>query len=289
MSLPLKEIIKIGTTQLSDAGVPDPEYDARALYMFQANLDRTGLMMHWQDILQDNQCERYFELIERRAGREPLQYITGTQAFMEYTFKVDPSVLIPRQDTETVVETALDLIRENPGSVLDLCTGSGAIGISIAGMVPRCRVTCSDISPEALKVAKENADINGIRGVKFVQSDMFEAFYGKLGNRKFDYIVSNPPYIRTDVIGTLEPEVKEHEPETALDGGETGLDFYMIIAEKAPEFLKKGGRLILEIGYDQGEAVSGLLGETGRLENIEIHKDLAGNNRSVTAVLRDLK
>ena len=298
MSLPIKELINIGTKQLRDAGVADAEIDAKELYCFMQHMDRTALMLRWQEVLQDNQCEAYFDLIERRASRVPLQHITGSQEFMGLPFEVNEKVLIPRQDTETMVEDALELMEKGTlrgqeytdglkkgGDVLDLCCGSGAIGVSIAKMARGTHVTCSDLSKEALEVAEKNARLNGCKSVKFVESDMFAAFCGRLGKKKFNLIISNPPYIPPSVIEELEPEVRDHEPRMALDGGQDGLDFYRIIAEQAPEHLKKGGVLMLEIGFDQKEAVKGLLQETGRFEKIIGLTDLTGKDRIICAVL----
>lgn len=298
MSLPLKELISIGAKQLRDAGVADAEIDAKELYCFMQNMDRTALMLRWQEVLQDNQCEAYFDLIERRASRVPLQHITGRQEFMGLPFEVNDKVLIPRQDTETMVEDALELLdkgtlrrQEYTGGlgkgtdVLDLCCGSGAIGISIAKLAKGAHVTCSDLSKEALEVAQRNARLNDCKSVKFTESDMFDAFCGRLGKKKFNLIISNPPYIPPSVIEGLEPEVREHEPMMALDGGEDGLDFYRIIAQQAPEHLKKGGVLMLEIGFDQKDAVKGLLQETGRFEKIVGLTDLTGKDRIIVAIL----
>ena len=298
MSLPIKELINIGTKQLRDAGVADAEIDAKELYCFMQHMDRTALMLRWQEVLQDNQCEAYFDLIERRASRVPLQHITGRQEFMGLPFEVNEKVLIPRQDTETMVEDALELMKKGTlrgqeytdglkkgGDVLDLCCGSGAIGISIAKLAKGAHVTCADLSNEALEVAKRNARLNDCKSVKFTESDMFDAFCGKLGKKKFNLIISNPPYIPPSVIEELEPEVRDHEPMMALDGGQDGLDFYRIIAEQAPEHLKKGGVLMLEIGFDQKEAVKGLLQETGRFEKIIGLTDLTGKDRIICAVL----
>ena len=298
MSLPIKELINIGTKQLRDAGVADAEIDAKELYCFMQHMDRTALMLRWQEVLQDNQCEAYFDLIERRASRVPLQHITGRQEFMGLPFEVNEKVLIPRQDTETMVEDALELMEKGTlrgqeytdglkkgGDVLDLCCGSGAIGISIAKLAKGAHVTCADLSNEALEVAKRNARLNDCKSVKFTESDMFDAFCGKLGKKKFNLIISNPPYIPPSVIEELEPEVRDHEPMMALDGGQDGLDFYRIIAEQAPEHLKKGGVLMLEIGFDQKEAVKGLLQETGRFEKIIGLTDLTGKDRIICAVL----
>ena len=298
MSLPIKELISIGTKQLRDAGVADAEIDAKELYCYMRGMDRTALMLRWQEVMQDNQCEAYFNLIERRASRVPLQHITGRQEFMGLPFEVNDKVLIPRQDTETMVEDALELMEKGTlrgqeytdglkrgGDILDLCCGSGAIGISIAKLAKGAHVTCSDLSKDALEVADRNARLNDCKSVKFTESDMFAAFCGRLGKKKFNLIISNPPYIPPSVIEGLEPEVRDHEPMMALDGGADGLDFYRIIAQHAPEHLKKGGVLMLEIGFDQKDAVKGLLQETGRFEKIIGLTDLTGKDRIVCAVL----
>lgn len=298
MSLPIKELISIGTKQLRDAGVADAEIDAKELYCYMRGMDRTALMLRWQEVMQDNQCEAYFNLIERRASRVPLQHLTGRQEFMGLPFEVNEKVLIPRQDTETMVEDALELMEKGTlrgqeytdglkrgGDILDLCCGSGAIGISIAKLAKGAHVTCSDLSKDALEVADRNARLNDCKSVKFTESDMFAAFCGRLGKKKFNLIISNPPYIPPSVIEGLEPEVRDHEPMMALDGGADGLDFYRIIAQHAPEHLKKGGVLMLEIGFDQKDAVKGLLQETGRFEKIIGLTDLTGKDRIVCAVL----
>ena len=302
MSLPLKEIIKIARRQLEDAGVSDAAIDAKELYCYMMGYDKVALMMHWQDVLQDNQCEAYFDLIAKRAERTPLQHITGEQEFMGLTFTVSKDVLIPRQDTETMVEDAIELATKGTlrgseysggkamksgGEILDLCCGSGVIGISLAKNLPKAKATCSDVSEAALKVAKENATRNGCK-VKFVQSDLFEskAFNGALGKKKFDLIISNPPYIESAEIEKLEPEVREHEPRIALDGGGDGLEFYRKIAEHAPSHLKKGGVLMLEIGYNQKDAVSEILEQTGAYDRIIGLADLAGRDRIVVATLK---
>ncbi len=306
MSLALKELIRIGEKQLADAGVADAAIDARELYCYMMGYDRVALMMHWQEILQDNRCEAYFELIARRASRIPLQHITGEQEFMGLKLWVSDKVLIPRQDTETMVEDALELLTKGSvrGSayaegklnhrgieVLDLCCGSGAIGISIAAKCERARVSCSDLSTEALEIARKNAERNKCRGIKFIESDMFEskAFHGAFGSKTFDLIVSNPPYIRSAVIEELEPEVRDCEPRLALDGGEDGLHFYRIIAEQAAVHLAKNGILMTEIGYDQQAAVTRLLEETEAYEKIIGLKDLAGRDRIIVATKRNNK
>ena len=297
MSLPLKELIKIGQTQLKEAGVGDADRDARDLYCFLDKIDAVGLMMHWQDTLQDNACEAYFDLVQRRAAGEPMQYITGVQEFMGIPFKVTPQVLIPRQDTETMVEDAIEAIEKGTlrgrsfikaaaiKEVLDLCTGSGAVGVSIAKMCPKIKVVCSDISSEALKIAEENAQTSGCKSVKFQEGDLFSPFCGKLRKKKFDLIITNPPYIQTDVIPTLQREVKDHEPMSALDGGKDGLDFYRRIAVEAPSHLNKNGVLMMEIGYDQRISVTELLQETVKFSDIICLQDLTGKDRIIAAKL----
>lgn len=301
MSLPLKELIKIGQNQLREAGIADAERDGKDLYCFLDKIDNVGLMMHWQDILQDNTCEAYFGLIERRAKGEPIQYIIGSQEFMGITFKVTPDVLIPRQDTETMVEDAIEVIKKgtlrgesfagqgNVKDVLDLCCGSGAIGVSVAKLCPGTKVVCSDVSREAVKVAEENAKACGCKSVKFETGDLFEPFCGRMGRKKFDMIISNPPYIQTDVIPGLQTEVKDFEPIKALDGGKDGLDFYRRIIEAAPAHMHKHGVLMMEIGYDQGGAVTEMLSETGKFTDIVCLKDLAAKDRIVAARVKSKK
>ena len=302
MSLPVKELIKIGENQLRDAGVADAAIDAKELFCYLMHIDRARLMLSWQDVMQDNQCEEYFQLVDKRASRIPLQHITGEQEFMGLTFQVSDKVLIPRQDTETMVEDALEVIGKNKlrnetlnckarrgWSILDLCTGSGAIAISLAKLAEDVKVTGSDLSADALAMAELNASSNEAKSVKFVKSDLFEAFRGKLGNKKFDMIISNPPYIRRDVIATLEPEVRDHEPMMALDGGEDGLDFYRRIAAEAPDFLKKEGVVMLEIGHDQMSDVIKLFSLDERYSFVTGLKDLAGRDRIVVAILSPKK
>lgn len=301
MSLPLKELIKIGQNQLREAGITDAERDGKELYCFLDKIDNVGLMMHWQDVLQDNTCEAYFDLVERRAKGEPLQYIIGSQEFMGLTFKVTHDVLIPRQDTETMVEDAIEVINKgtlrgeayikqgNVKDVLDLCCGSGAIGISVAKFCPGTKVVCSDVSLDAVKVAESNAKACGCKSVKFETGDLFEPFSGKIGKKKFDMIISNPPYIQTEVISTLQTEVKDFEPLIALDGGQDGLDFYRRIVEAAPMHLHKRGVLIMEIGYDQGEAVTEMLDKNEQFADIVCLKDLAAKDRIIVARLKGKK
>ena len=300
MSLSVKEILNIGQRRLQDAGVSNADLDCKLLYCFMRNITRTQLILMYQNVLEDRLCDEYFRLIDERASGKPLQYITGTQEFMGLEFDVNESVLIPRQDTETMVEDVISVIKdgvlrgeslEGTGrrewDILDLCTGSGAIGISLAKLLTgvKVNVTCSDVSKAALEVARKNAGKLGVsKNIKFAEGDMFAPFDGRFKKKKFDLIVSNPPYIESAVIQTLQTEVRDHEPVSALDGGEDGLDFYRIIAGEAVGFLKKRGVLFLEIGCDQGNAVRELLTEAGGYSDIRCLKDLAGRDRIIYAV-----
>lgn len=278
-----RDALADGLFMLMQNKVPDAGLDARLLLEYVCGTDQNYLYMHGDDPLLEEQSERYLALLERRAGREPLQYITGKQEFMGYSFKVAPGVLIPRQDTEILVELVSKLLLPDM-SILDVCTGSGCILISLLKEFQKkhtedvIRGVGIDISSEALKIAKENAAMNVVNAT-FIESDLFAEV-----DEKFDIIVSNPPYIVADVVDTLMPEVREHEPRLALDGGQDGLDFYRKIVQEAPNYLKEKSVLCFEIGYDQGEAVSDLMRNQGFV-NVKVIKDYAGLDRVVVGFL----
>ncbi|MCQ2547837.1 MAG: peptide chain release factor N(5)-glutamine methyltransferase [Clostridia bacterium] len=286
MSFPIRELIKMGISQLERAGIDNAEGDAKDLLCFVKHIDGSKLRLIYQYESRDEDCQAYFELLDRRSAGEPLQYITGVQNFYGRDFEVNENVLIPRLDTEVVVEEAIKLLKDMKNAeVLDLCTGSGAIAITIAKECGKnVKVSASDLSDRALETAAKNSGLLEA-DVKFYQSDMFSAFKGKISKKKFDMIVSNPPYIESAVIPTLQREVKDHEPMMALNGGEDGLDYYRIIADEAANHLKKDGLLVLEIGYDQGTSVPQLLEESGRFTEIKVLKDLAGLDRVISAKL----
>lgn len=272
-----KETIDLGIRILELAGIEEAENDAWLLLSKECKMDRTAYYMHMKDEILPEQLNEYKGLIKKRAERVPLQYITGEQEFMGLTFHVNSNVLIPRQDTETLVEEAIKLAE--PGmSILDMCTGSGCIIISILKKCSGIQGTGSDISKQALNVAKENAKLNNV-AVDFERSDMFENL-----SDKYDMIVSNPPYIRSDVVPTLMPEVCEFEPLDALDGHEDGLYFYRKIIKECKFFLKEDGKILFEIGNDQGQAVSDMLTYAG-FRNVRVIKDLAHNDRVVVGML----
>ena len=272
-----REAMKLGENILHMADVTDARTDAWLLLEQVCRIDRSFYYLHMEEDLAEEQLSEYKIALKKRAEHVPLQYIIGETEFMGLKFKVNSNVLIPRQDTETLVEEALKVVA--PGMhVLDLCTGSGCIIVSILYNVPQAEGTATDISKQALLVAKENAKQNGVQ-VNFERSDLFDAVTGV-----FDVIVSNPPYIPSGEVPKLMPEVRSFEPMEALDGREDGLYFYRKIVASCPEYLKPGGRILFEIGYDQGRAVSGLLEEAG-FQEIRIVKDLAGNDRVVCGML----
>ena len=296
MSLLVKEMLTMGEKQLMDSDIADATRDCKILYCYMMDIPFSKIILEYQEVLQDRLCDKYFELIDRRSSGEPVQYIMGSQEFMGLEFIVNENVLIPRQDTETLVEDALEIIntgtlrgedmdvKRKEWDILDLCTGSGAIGVSLARIANKVNVTCSDISEGAIKVAKENAQKHGVaKSVKFEQGDLFKPFSKHFRKQKFDMIISNPPYIKSSIIPTLQKEVCEHEPLSALDGGESGLDFYERIVSGVGSHLRKSGVLLLEIGHDQGEAVSGLLSRNGEFTSIRVLKDLANRDRIVFA------
>lgn len=290
MSLLVKELLQMSERMLASSHCLDYKIDAEMLFCHFLSIDKTQLFLRKSTTLDEKNCQEFFELIETRCTGMPTQYIIGSQEFMGLPFKVNENVLIPRQDTETLVEKIILDVREereekrlkSRKKILDLCCGSGAIGISLAKILPETNVLAVDISGKALEVAKENANKNRVQNnVKFLESNLFDEIKtGLLGN-KFDIIVSNPPYIPTQNIPILQREVKEYEPMLALDGGADGLDFYRTIVEKAHEFLKKKGTLYLEIGYDQAEDLKKMMKDSGKYEQIEIMKDLAGLDRIV--------
>ena len=289
-------LVKEGEYQLSKAFCMDPKIDAQELYCYLTGLDKVSQFLKAEEEVDPETEEKYMELIRRRAERIPLQHITGVQEFMGYTFRVNPHVLIPRQDTETLVTEAAKTIQSTPREklsffeklkgrkewdVLDLCCGSGAVGISLAKICSNVKVTATDISAEAVETAEANAEDLRVK-VRFLTGDMFDPVKG----RKFDMIVSNPPYIRTNMISILQEEVKDHEPLNALDGGRDGLDFYRTIVERAADFLKPEGFLLVEIGHDQGEDLRKMLKDSGKYSPAVVIKDLPGRDRVVKCKLK---
>lgn len=278
----LREALRYGRELLKKAGVSDYKPDAWYLMEYVCKMNKSEYYLRAPEEMQGKAFQEYEFLLKKRAEHVPLQYITGVQEFMGLEFKVNSHVLIPRQDTETLVEEALKILE--PGmEVLDLCTGSGCIIISLLKHGGKeIRGTASDISKQALLVAKENAR-NHQAEVELVRSDLFQNISGT-----FDMIISNPPYIPTGVISELMPEVRDFEPAEALDGEEDGLAFYRKIVCRGREFLKSNGYLYFEVGYDQGARVAVLMEKHG-FRNVKVIQDLAGNDRVVCGNLPGVK
>ena len=269
-----KEIREETACRLREAGIEEYEYETWMLLEWKLGVDRAEYFMDPDAEVPQEQWNDLDAALRKRERRIPLQYLMGSCEFMGYSFAVDERVLIPRQDTECLVELAVEEMRRSPEPcrVLDLCTGSGCIGVSVKLLCPQAQVVLSDVSEGALAVAGENARRLGAP-VELVQGDLFENVQGT-----FDYILSNPPYIPSKVIDGLMPEVRDHEPRLALDGTEDGLHFYRRIVREATKRLRPGGRLLFEIGQEQGEALLSLLQEAG-YEETAIRQDLAGLDR----------
>ena len=333
----IKECLSVITAQLKENNIDTPAQEAGVLLCHALKCDRTYLYAHPEEELAEHVVEQLFDSVIKRINKIPLQYIVGNTEFMSLTFSVTPSVLIPRQDTELLVETCINLANKGVAgagprsprqiSILDMCTGSGCIAVSLAWYLGQARLTACDISDAALEVARVNAKNNGVaERITFLQGDLFDALIGleqvipssvdmseaqaeqtqhmqehKAQDEQietqhmhveeaqaqqvqqaqsFDIIASNPPYIESETISTLDPEVRSNEPLLALDGGTDGLDFYRRISKESSAYLKQGGYLVLEIGYNQGQTVSSLLTEAG-FTNVSVLKDLCNNDRVV--------
>lgn len=269
------ELVKTGEKELESAGIEDSKVDAWLLLSHVTGFDRTAFFMHGQEQLPQNQVETYGNLLEQRKKHIPLQYITGEAFFMGYRFLVNENVLIPRGDTEVLVEEALKHIKKGD-HILDMCTGSGCILLSLLLKSKAENGVAVDISQGALEVAKTNASNLRVTNARFLLSNLFENVTGM-----YDVIVSNPPYIPSEVICGLMKEVVDHEPRLALDGHEDGLYFYEKITKETAGFLKQGGYLCYEIGFDQAQDVEKIMERNG-FEEICTVQDFAGLDRVVT-------
>jgi release factor glutamine methyltransferase len=247
------------------------------------NLDRMSIIINRELEVEDHKAEEYFKLVEKRKDKMPIKYITEQVEFMGIDFFIKEGVLIPRPDTEILVEEAIKEIKDREFTkICDVCCGSGAIGLSIAKLLDYTKVYCCDISETAEQVTRKNIEILSLDNrVSFTKSDLLN--FTLLDKLQFDVIVSNPPYIRTEVIPTLMEDVKDYEPYIALWGGEDGLDFYRRITTESLKVLKAGGVLAYEIGYDQSVEVETILRENGYY-NVKTVKDLAGNDRVVIGI-----
>ena len=278
----IKQAIDKAVIMLKINNIDSSKIKARLLMQYILKQDRQYLIVYDNKELTKDQEEKYYKIINLHINGVPIEYITNTKEFMKMNFFINENVLIPRQDTEILVEEVLEISKKiNAVKILDLCTGSGAIGISIAKYLPNSKITVVDISEEALKVAKRNAKINKVENqITFVKSNLFL----NLKKEKYDIIVSNPPYIKKDIIKKLDKQV-QNEPQIALDGGYDGLDFYRKIISTSYEYMKTGSYLCLEIGYDQKKDVINLINNQDKYINTYSKKDLCDNDRIVVTKL----
>ena len=279
------ETINKAAARLSAHQVENARRDAELLLCHVLGRDRAWLLAHIQDAVDDQSFRLYERTIDRRAVREPLQYITGRQEFWGLPFKVTPDVLIPRPETEFVVEATLKAVSMAMSPVIiDLCAGSGCIAVSLAKELLNAQVFATDRSEQALTVARENARMNQVaERIRFLAGDLFVPIKELDLHGKVDVIAANPPYIRAGDLVALQPEVRDFEPEMALIAGPEGTELGTAIIQQAPAFLKKGGTLIMEMGMGQTAALSAIIKETGSYRTLEIVKDLAGIERVLVA------
>lgn len=279
----LKEILKYGKEELIKNNIEDASIIAKELAEYIFKITRAQMIANNDMEFSKDQTDNYINSIKKISTGIPIQYITNNQEFMNLNFYVDENVLIPQPDTETLVEEVINEYKEKKCEILDLCTGSGAIAISLAKYINESNIVASDISMKALQIAKLNAEKNLVRKkIEFIESDMFDKIY----KEDFDIIVSNPPYIKKDVIKTLDKEV-QNEPRLALDGGIDGLDFYREIVNKGYHYLKYNSYLCLEIGYDQKEEVMEIIKNERNYTNTYCLKDLYDNNRVIVTRVGD--
>lgn len=274
----VSELVRETEKSLDD----NARFEAELMVMSVLKINRTQLVLGGRCDVTAEQRGKVSEMVKRRMGGEPLQYILGECEFMSLDFCVESGVLIPRSDTETLAEEVIEKIDENKRmKILDICAGSGCIGISIAHFRPNAYVDLADVSDKAIEIAEKNIVRNNVQNrVKVQKMDILK----ECPKDKYDIVVSNPPYIETDVINTLQTEVREHEPHIALDGGEDGLVFYRRITKIAPKILFKGGMLAFEIGYNQGQAVRALM--ENEFRDVRVIQDLSENDRAVTGILK---
>ncbi len=283
----IAEAISSAATRLERAGITNPRLDAELLLCHAAGRDRSWLIMHFQDELGSGVRSGYEVLLGRRGSREPLQYIIGRQEFRGLDFKVTPDVLIPRPETELVVEAALGIIKTRglrAPVIVDLCTGSGCIAVSLAKETDNARVFATDTSSGALSIARENARNHAVSDrIRLLEGDLFGPLEELDILAKIDIITANPPYVRALELQGLQPEVRDFEPMNALVAGPEGTEIHKRIIEASPEFLRRGGALIMEMGLGQAESLVSMVNDTRRYGEPEILKDLAGIERVIAA------
>ena len=274
----LLEILELSSQHLADRGIENPRLNAERLLAYLLKFNRVSLYMNFDRPMDPEELEELRELLRRRTRHEPLQYILGETEFYSLPFKTDSRALIPRPETEILVEKALDICQEyfsdqRPVQLLDVGTGSGAIAVTMAAQLDSAQVTALDISEDALSLAAENAVLNGVDSrITFLH----QSIENLKPAEKFSVILSNPPYVTTAEYGVLPPEIKQYEPKVALEAGSDGMDVYRVLAKRLPEILEKGGFFLAEIGASQGELIKALF-QTAT--SVSIQPDLAGHDR----------
>ena len=274
----IKELLNQGIIMLKNESIDGPKNKARAILEYTLKKPKEYLIIYDNKEITSKERDSYVKNLKRLIQGEPLQYITGLQEFMKLKFLVTKDVLIPQPDTEILVEEVISIASKTQNAmILDLCTGSGAIAISISKILPNAKIIATDISKKALEIAKQNAKLNGVlNNIEFIESNMFE----KIKDLKFDVIVSNPPYIPTEDIKKLPKDV-QGEPVLALDGGKDGLDFYRKIIKNAYRFLNRPGVIALEIGYNQKDEVKKIINSEKKYIETYVKKDLCQNDRVI--------
>ncbi|WP_425446192.1 peptide chain release factor N(5)-glutamine methyltransferase [Dethiothermospora halolimnae] len=291
MKTTIQNLLKTANAKLKERR--NPQLDSMLLLCYVINVDKIYIYTHRDQVIDMETVDKFYKLVEKRSKGYPLQYIIKKQEFMGLDFFVDEGVLVPRPDTEILVESIIKLVNESNMrdkdniNIVDIGTGSGAITLSLAHYIKNAFIYSIDISQDALNIAKRNCkNLRLENRVEFLNGDLFKPLENLYKEKEIDIIVSNPPYIPTKDITNLEVEVSQYEPKLALDGGIDGLNYYKKIIEQAPNYLKANGILALEIGYNQGKDLKKLLQQIGKFDNIEIKKDLAGHDRVVIAMLK---
>lgn len=289
METTIQNLLKTANAKLKERR--NPQLDSMLLLCYVLNVDKTYIYTHREEVIDGETVDKFYKLVEKRSKGYPLQYIIKKQEFMGLDFFVDEGVLVPRPDTEILVESIIKLVNESNMrdkdkiNIVDIGTGSGAITLSLAHYIKNAFIYSIDISQDALNIAKRNCkNLRLENRVEFLNGDLFKPLENLY--KEIDIVVSNPPYIPTKDITNLEAEVSQYEPKLALDGGIDGLNYYKKIIQQAPKHLKENGILALEIGYNQGKDLKKLLQQIGKFDNIEIKKDLAGHDRVVIAMLK---
>ena len=283
----IKKLLDWMTSHFTKKRINSPRLTAELLLSFVLKTERIELYMHFDQPIKKPQLDRLHSLIKRCLQNEPVQYLVGRCEFYSLSFKVSPACLIPRPETELLVERAVEFLRSRTGAqyVCDLCTGCGCIAVAIAKNFADAKIIATDICDKALSIAAENIKKYELdRRIELLQGDLFEPIISQLDVKEFDLIVCNPPYVSGAEYAKLDTRVKDYEPKLALDGGTDGLDVYRRIAVDAGSHLKKDGALLLEIGFMQGQEVKKLLEDTGIFEQVKVEKDFNNNDRIVTAI-----